>query len=178
MENWTNYSYITQSLLSNEAYFTILLYRIFGYSCFYFIGVFFPFGIVFNALLLVVFSLTSQGTTHTTRVYYLVMAYGELGTVIFKDLWGFFLGTGLPSVFEVNPLGPFNPALAVWGNWLCPLMLFLWYSHEILANTTFVLFEFEVHIRELLYSQRAAVVSLLQVFVYNINFTRLLSNRE
>lgn len=123
----------------------VILFRIFLYSSFYYVGLFFPFGLIFNAFLLLVFGMSPMGTTKTTRLYYLAMAYGELGAVIFKDAYYFWGSLGLSfATGGVNIFGPFNP-LARSGSykWMCSVHGFLWYSHEMFANYIFLLFEFE-----------------------------------
>ena len=123
----------------------VMLFRVFVFSSFYYVGLFFPFGIIFNLLLLIVFGLSPVGTTKTTRVYYLAMAYGELGTVLFKDAYYFWGSLGLPFVTGgFNPLGPINPLSPIGNfNWACGLHGFLWFTHEIFSNNIFLLFELE-----------------------------------
>lgn len=83
-----------------------------------------------------------MGTTSTTRVYYIIIGFGELGKLIFKDLWILFLGYGWPYIFAGhNILGVLNPALSRNHPMLCQLSLTLWFFHEILANTAFIVFE-------------------------------------
>jgi hypothetical protein len=41
-----------------------------------------------------------SSTTNTTRT--LVMTWGELGTLLFKDLWFFHLGIGMTEVFHAK----------------------------------------------------------------------------
>lgn len=122
---------------------TLLIYKIVNHMWFYSESFFFPCGLVFNLLLLLVFGISSMGTTKTTRVYYLAMAYGDFGTVLFKDTWFYWLDLGFPFVTAgLNPLGAAN---AIGGSssthWMCGLHLFLWYSHEMFANFNFVAFE-------------------------------------
>ena len=81
--------------------------------------------------------------TPSTRVYYIAIAYGEFGTMLFKDLWWLWLGIGWPGVLKLNPLGPLNPANLSSPVWLCPLSIYLWYVHESIANNAFVLFQME-----------------------------------
>ena len=123
-----------------------LIFRI-GLNCSgYYVGLFFPFGLLFNVFLLLVFGMSPMGTTKTTRVYYLAMAYGELVTVLFKDAYYFWGSLGFPFVSGgYNLLGPFNPVIYLDGNhgWMCSVMAFLWYGHEMFANYTFLLFELE-----------------------------------
>ena len=81
--------------------------------------------------------------TPSTRVYYIAIAYGEFGTMLFKDLWWLWLGIGWPGVLKLNPLGPLNPADMSSPKWLCPLVLYLWYVNETIANNVFVLLQLE-----------------------------------
>ena len=81
--------------------------------------------------------------TPSTRVYYIAIAYGEFGTMLFKDLWWLWLGIGWPGVLKLNPLGPLNPADMSSPIWLCPLSIYLWYVHETIANNAFVMFQLE-----------------------------------
>lgn len=151
---------------------TLLLFILMTNMSFYYEIIFFPFGLIFNMLLLLVFGMSSVGTTKTARVYYLAMAYGELGTVLFKDMWYFWADLGVPHITGgLNPLGAVNGMgnIGNLGNgWICGLHVFLWYSHEMFANYSFVLFELErviaiyapIHARSLL-TKRG---SLLMVF--------------
>ena len=87
---------------------------------------------------------SGPGTNETTRVYYIVMAYGELGTVIFKDVIRYWLGVGWPSITSLDPLGDWNMHHNNTGNEIiCPIIYFFSYSHELLANGAMVLFGIE-----------------------------------
>ena len=123
----------------------VMLFRVFVFSSFYYVGLFHPFGIIFNLFLLIVFGISPLGTTKTTRVYYLAMAYEELGTVLFKDGYYFWGSLGLPFITGgFNPLGPINPLSTIGNfNWACGLHSFLWFTHEIFSNNVFLLFELE-----------------------------------
>lgn len=121
------------------------LFRIYCFFAFYFILPFIPLGIIFNLLSLVIFSRTSLGTTSSTRVYYLVMAYSELTIVFLKDFWFFWLGVGFPSVFYMDPLSVINlnPHSQSSLGPLCNIMIFLYFVHEMMANMTFIIFAME-----------------------------------
>lgn len=121
-----------------------ILVRIFYHLSFYFTGIFILPAIIFNILILYVMIASGTGTTETTRMYYSVMAYGELGTVIFKDVIRYWLGVGWPSITKIDPLGDLN--LHRNGtNWqiVCPIEYFFSYSHELMANGAMVLFGIE-----------------------------------
>ena len=122
-----------------------MIFRVGLFTSFYYVGLFFPFGLLFNFFLLIVFGISPLGTTKTTRVYYMAMAYGELGTVLFKDAYYFWASFWLPFVTGgFNLLGPLNPLTQVINNAsLCSLQGYLWYTHEMFANYTFLLFELE-----------------------------------
>lgn len=126
---------------------TFVLYKIVNHMSFYYEMVCFPFGLVCNFLLLLVFGISSVGTTKTTRIYYLAMAYGEFGTVLFKDAWYFWADLGVPFVTGgLNILGPANAMGGIGKgspSWMCGLQVFLWYSHEMFANYIFILFQLE-----------------------------------
>ena len=135
----------TTSYISHVAW---IIFRIGMNVSGYYVGLFFPFGLLFNVFLLLVFGMSPLGTTKTTRVYYLAMAWGELITVLFKDAYYFWGSLGLPYVSGgYNLLGPLNPVIYSYvdgrHSWLCSLMAFLWYGHEMFANYTFLLFELE-----------------------------------
>ena len=83
------------------------------------------------------------GATPSMRVYYAAIAWGELGTLVFKDAWWMWLAVGWPGILRLNALGPWNPADPEAPHWLCPLSLYLWYVHETLANNVFVLLQLE-----------------------------------
>lgn len=142
-----NFSSIPAVQTTSKTDVAVVIFRIGLYSSFYYVGLIFPFGLVFNILLLIVFGVSPLRTTETTRVYYLAMAYAELVTVFFKDGYLFWASFGLPFVTGgLNPLGFLNP-LSHLGNpecyWMCSVHGFVWYTHEMLANYAFLLFELE-----------------------------------
>ena len=150
-------------------FITLVLYNAVNHMSFYYEIFFFPFGLIFNLLLLLAFGISPVGTAKTTRIYYIAMAYGELGTVLFKDAWYFWADLGVPFVTGgLNPFGPVN-AMSGIGNgspkWMCGLQVFLWYSHEMFANYVFVVFELErviatyvpLHARHLFTKQRTLI---------------------
>ena len=147
--NATNIYQAVSVQISNQGHWviTLVLYNAVNHVSFYYEICFFPFGLIFNLLLLLAFSISSVGTTKTTRIYYLAMAYGELGIVLFKDAWYFWADLGVPFVTGgLNPLGPVNAMSGIGNgspNWMCGLQVFLWYSHEMFANFVFVVFELE-----------------------------------
>ena len=125
-------------------FITLVLYNAVIHMSFYYEICFFPFGLIFNLLLLLVFGISSVGTIKTTRIYYIAMAYGELGTVLFKDAWFFWADLGVPFVTGgLNPFGPVNGIGNESPKWMCGLQACLWYSHEMFANYVFVVFELE-----------------------------------
>lgn len=138
----SNDSKISSFTITTNADLTVTLFKIFTNATFYYLTPFIPLGILFNILILLVFGRSGLGTTKTTRIYYLVMAWGELGTVIFKDLWFFALGIGVTEVFKANPIGVLNVHV-VNNPFLCSFLWFIWYIHEMAANNAFVVFEFE-----------------------------------
>ena len=145
--NYSDNSSYVQTIGGNvDNYFPFLrvVFGIFSASTFYFESFFFPLGITFNVLLLMAFSASGMGTTKTTRVYYLAMAYSELGTVFAKDFWFFWASIGIPYITGgFNPLGALNGVSPMAVSWLCGLKAFIWYSHETFANYIFLLFELE-----------------------------------
>ena len=133
--------------LSGHSNISVATFKIFLFSSFYVAGVFFPFGLLFNLLLLLVFGFSKHHTKQTTRLFYFWIAYGELGTVLFKDAFYFWGCLGVPFITEgKNPLGPLN-SMGKFGKdtfpWMCGLQVFLWYSHELFANYTFLVFELD-----------------------------------
>lgn len=140
-----NLSYSNSTMLVKELNTTQKLFRIYCVFTFYFNIPFIPFGILFNLLSLVIFSRTSIGTTTSTRVYYLVMAYTELTTVFMKDFWFFWLGLGFPMIFGIDPLSAIrlNPHSDSSFSQLCNIMIYIYFIHEMVANATFVLFAME-----------------------------------
>ena len=76
---------------SGHSNISVATFKIFSLSSFYYAGIFFPFGLLFNLLLLLVFGFSKHHAKQTTRLFYFWIAYGELGTVLFKDAI-FFLG--------------------------------------------------------------------------------------
>lgn len=121
-----------------------ILFRVGMFLSFYYVGLFFPFGLIFNFLLLLVFAMSPVGTTKTTRVYYMAMAYGELMTVFFKDAYLFWASLGFPFVFGgFNLIGTLNLLTHRDFSWLCSVQGFMWWAHEMFANYMFLLFEFE-----------------------------------
>ena len=141
-----NYSDNSSNSVNDANYFPFLrvVFGIFSALTFYYESLFFPLGITFNILLLMAFSASEMGTAKTTRVYYLAMAYGELGTVFAKDCWFFWASIGIPYITGgFNPLGALNGMSPTAISWLCGLKAFIWYSHETFANYIFLLFELE-----------------------------------
>ena len=126
---------------------TLLIYRVLSLMSFYYEIRFIPFGLLLNMFIILVFGITPLGTNKTTRIYYLAMAYGEFGTVLFKDAWCFWACLGLPYVAGGNnPIGPLNSMGGIASGssaWMCSLQMFLWYSHEMFANYAFIVFELE-----------------------------------
>lgn len=133
--------------LVNHDNMSASIFRILSFSSFYYAGMFFPLGLFLNVLLLLVFWHSKIAKSNRTRIYYLAMAYGEFGTVLFKDAWYFWASLGVPFVTGgFNPLGPLNSMSTTENNsysWTCGLNVFLWYSHELFANYTFLLFEID-----------------------------------
>ena len=124
---------------------TILLFNIFSYGSFYFVGPLLPFALVANILLVYVFVRAPLSTRKTARIYYVVVGWGELGTLCFKYLWWLFLGIGISTVFTpFDPIEPVNPSSTKSESvWICPIVLFFWYWHEMLANNMFIIFQME-----------------------------------
>lgn len=124
---------------------TCLMFKILTYMSFYYEIIFFPFGLIFNLLLFLMFSISSMGTTKTTRVFYMAMAYGEFVTVLFKDTFYFWAGLGVPFLTRgLSLLGPLDANSHVNNDsteLVCGLYGILWFSHEMFANYTFVVFE-------------------------------------
>ena len=156
-----------------DSSFTVVLFKIFTNAAFYYLSPFIPFGIVFNLLILVAFTRKTQEALKTAQIYYLVMAWGELGTVIFKDLWFFDLGIGIPEVFHANPIGVLN-IHAVSNAFLCPFVWFIWYAHETTSNIAFVALDFErvfaIYFPLKTYSwftSKTAVVTMIIVIVFS-----------
>ena len=170
--------------ITNHDVLTILLFKIFINTAFYYVSIFMPIGLLCNALLFLVFAAVDKrrpnltnhnqhpisatfllnasnrgrhfdnhdvnnyavpiiSVTPSSRVYYKAIAYGELGTMLFKDLWWLWLGVGWPGVLGIDPLGLANPKASSAPKWLCPLSLYLWFVHETIANNCFVLLQLE-----------------------------------
>lgn len=138
--NITNVEYLFQS----EAMFTKVLFAILTNGSFYYLTPFIVIGLVCNGIILFVFSLSSarQEAIKSAHVYYIVMAVGEIGTLIFKDLWFFDFGIGIPKVFHVNPIGIFNVHMYP-SDFLCPMLWLMWYAHEATSNIAFIAFDLE-----------------------------------
>lgn len=173
----SNVSTINSLTSTTNAPLTITLFKIFTNAAFFYLMPFIPLGILFNILLLCVFGRSRLDIEKSTRIYYLVMAWGELGTVIFKDLWFFNLGVGVTEVFKANPIGELNVHV-VNNEFLCPFLWFIWYTHETAANIAFVALEFELvlvlymrHWSHYWFSERNALVLMLA----NIALSTLLS---
>lgn len=155
--------------LHNLKLITVLIYNVLSIMSFYYVMLFFPFGLIFNLLSLIVFGTTPLNATKTTRVYYLAIAYGEFGTVLFKDGWYFWVCLGLPYVTGgQNPFGPLNSMGSIENRgpaWMCSLQVFLWYSHEMFSNYTFIIFELErivaiylpLHARQIITKRRTII---------------------
>ena len=123
---------------------TETLFKLYTRSAFVFTGPFIPIGIFFNTLILIIFIRTGTGTTPSTRVYYVAMAYGTLGTIFIKDMWFYYLAVGVPSVFPGwDPLGPLNPHSRASSLILCKIIVFLWFTHEMFSNLIFTVFAIE-----------------------------------
>lgn len=117
--------------------------KIFYNLAFYFTGIFIPPAIIFNILILCVMITSIKGIPETARLYYIVMSYGELGTVLFKDMLWLWLGVGWPSVLYFDILGQLNMHRASNHFIVCNLVIFIWYTHELIANHTMILFAIE-----------------------------------
>ena len=128
----------------NEQLISGMFVKIFCNFSFFFTGIFILPAVIFNILILHVMIVSGTGTTETTRAYYIVMAFGELGTVILKDVIRYWLGVGWPSVILINPLGSLNlHHKGIGSEIVCPIVYFFSYSHELMANFTMVLFGIE-----------------------------------
>lgn len=167
------YSSTLIPVVVSHDYLTIVLYRILNYACFFYIGPLIPFALVFNFLIVVIFVRSPVGTTKTTRIYYIVIAYGEFWTVFFKDLWRYFFEFGYAQVFSgANPLGNVNVSLSPSSALLCTLVNFLWFAHETLANNVLTLFEVErvvalyipLHSRHMFTQTKALVIVAIIAF--------------
>lgn len=155
------------------SHFTIVLFNIYHFSAFYFLAFFIPLGIVCNVLILLVFFKTSLGTIPSTRVYYIAMAFGELGTVLIKDLWFFWLGVGWPSV-ALDTLGPLNPHSVKSSLWYCKAVVFMWFAQEMTANLTHVVFSIERVVAiyfpikaHFIFTQKRAIFTVTLVFIFS-----------
>ena len=157
---------------TSPQHLTYLLFRIYRFTAFYFLAFFIPFGIVFNLLIFLIFLKLPLGTP-STRVYYIAMAFGELGTVLVKDLWFFWLGVGWPTV-AWDPLGPLNPHSDIIDQWYCKGVVFVWFSLEMSANLTFVVFAIErvivivFPLKARSFTQERSMVTIIIVFVFSI----------
>ena len=128
----------------NEQLISRIFVKIFCNLSFFFTGIFILPAVIFNILILHVMIVSGTGTTETTRTYYIVMAFGELGTVILKDVIRYWLGVGWPSVISINPLGSLNlHHKGIGSEIVCPIVYFFSYSHELMANITMILFGIE-----------------------------------
>ena len=141
--NNTSCRYENRCTFTNWFVFHSSFVKNFTNAAFYYLSPFIPFGIFFNLLILIAFTRKTQEALKSAQIYYLVMAWGELGTVIFKDLWFFDLGIGLPEVFHSNPFGVLN-VHAVSNAFLCPFVWFIWYAHETTSNIAFIALDFEL----------------------------------
>ena len=180
---------IVTNYTSNDTFppdLTRLLFSVYRFSAFYFLALFIPLGIVFNLLIFLIFIKLPLGTP-STRVYYIAMAFGELGTVLVKDFWFFWLGVGLPSV-AWDTLGPLNPHSDLINIWYCKLIIFLWFALEMPANLTFVVFAIERVIALyfplkalFLFTQKRAIITISIVFVFSTSVSGIclkISNRS
>ena len=124
---------------------TIRLFNIFSYGAFYFVGPLLPFALFANILLVYLFVRAPLSTRKTARIYYGVVGWGELGTICFKYLWWLFLGLGITTEFTpFDPIEPVNPSSMKSASvWICPIVLFFWYWHEMIANNMFIIFQME-----------------------------------
>lgn len=122
---------------------TIILMNLVASISFYVPIIFAPFGIIFNFLIIVIFINSSLGTVETTRLYYLVIAISELGSLVFKDSWYELLGIGWVYLLAQNPLGILNSSSYSSPEWLCPLNMYIAFVFEIIGNNTFVILELE-----------------------------------
>ena len=166
---------IVTTYTSNDTFpphLTRLLFSIYRFTSFYFLALFIPLGIVFNLLIFLIFLKLPLGTP-STRVYYIVMAFGEFGTVLVKDLWFFWLGVGWPTV-AWDTLGPLNPHSEHFNIWYCKLVIFMWFALEMPANLTFVVFAIERVIALyfplkalFLFTQKRAMITISIVFVFS-----------
>ena len=172
----TNFSNSTLISYPTQYNLTEKIFHAYSFFTFYFILPFIPFGIIFNFLSLVIFSRTALGTTSSTRVYYIVMAYTEMTTVFLKDFWFFWFGVGFPSVFKLDPLSQIhlNPHSKTSLGPLCNIMIFLYFIHEMVANMTFVLFAIERVIvlyypfSRYWFNQKRALVAIGVLFTFEI----------
>ena len=135
-------SLLTPTSKSLQSAESVIFIKIFYHLTFYFTGIFIPPSIIFNIIILCMMIKSGKGTQETTRLYYIVMAYGELGTVIFKDTFWLWLGIGWPSVLGIDLLDKLNMHRKSTDP-ICSLVLFMWYIHEMIANNTMVLFAVE-----------------------------------
>lgn len=173
----------TATALSNSTsqppHLTHVLFRIYHFSAFYFLAPFIPLGIVCNLLIFLIFLKTPLCTTPSTRVYYMAMAFWELGTVLIKDLWFFWFGVGWPTVVW-DTLGPLNPHSENSAAFLCPVVVFIWFAHEMPANLTFVVFAIERVVAlyfplraHYIFNQKRAIYTVASVFIFSISISAI-----
>ena len=150
---------------------TYLLFSIYHFTAFYYLAVFIPFGIVFNLLIFLIFLKLPLGTP-STRVYYIAMAFGEVGTLLITDPWFFWRGVGWPTV-AWDPLGPLNPHSSITDIWFCKAVVFVWFALEMSANLTFVVFAIErviaiyFPLKALSFTQERSMLTIAIVFVFS-----------
>lgn len=149
-------------------YSTIIMFRIFTYAGFFLVGPLLPLAFLANLLLLYIFLRAPLSTRKTTRIYYVVVACGELGTIFFKYFWWMFLGIGIPTVFApLDPIEPVNPSQLHTSMWICPIVFLNWYSLEMIANNMFVIFQcervtalyFPLHVTRLFSPKRSVIIA-------------------
>ena len=144
------------------------MFRMFTYAGFYMVGPLLPFAFTTNSILLYIFVRAPLSTRKTTRIYYVVVACGELGTILFKYLWWMFLGIGTSTVFApLDPIDSLNPSELHTSMWLCPIVFLNWYSLEMIANNMFVIFQMErvtalyfpMHVTRLFSPKRSVLIA-------------------
>lgn len=175
---------------SRPSRLTELIFSLYEHFSFYYTAAFVPLGLVLNVLVLLVFLLPHRRrprafgahreqsmvrrrsvASSTTRLYYMMMACGELGALLFKDIWIFFLSSGIDTLLGAGAgrssssgyrsgnmtvsgseigTGPgaeaggfLGPANAHRSAAACSLALFLSYVHELTANNVLIVFEIE-----------------------------------